>query len=75
MEQKNRSIFSAGILLLLVILFVTLSILSTVFLKGKRMDLTENGLYTLNNGTLNILQNMDEPVNLYLYFSEEVSRD
>jgi len=75
MEQKNRSIFSAGILLLLVVLFVTLSILSTVFLKGKRIDLTENGLYTLNNGTLNILKNMDEPVNLYLYFSEEVSRD
>ena len=75
MEQKNRSIFSAGILLLLVVLFVTLSILSTVFLKGKRIDLTENGLYTLNNGTLNILKNMDEPVNLYLYFSEDVSRD
>lgn len=75
MEQKNRSIFSVGILLLLVILFVTLSILSTVYLKGKRIDLTENGLYTLNNGTLNILKNMDEPVNLYLYFSEGVSRD
>jgi len=75
MEPKNRSIFSVGILLLLAVLFVTLSILSTVFLKGKRIDLTENGLYTLNTGTLNILKNMDEPVNLYLYFSEDVSRD
>ena len=75
MEQKNRSIFSAGILVLLAVLFVTLTILSTVFLKGKRIDLTENGLYTLTDGTLNILKNMDEPVNLYLYFSEDVSRD
>jgi len=75
MEQKNRSIFSAGILVLLAVLFVTLTILSSVFLKGKRIDLTENGLYTLNDGTLNILKNMDEPVNLYLYFSEDVSRD
>jgi len=67
MEQKNRSVFSAGILVLLVILFVTLTILSSVFLKGVRFDLTENGLYTLNEGTRNILKNMDEPVTLYLY--------
>lgn len=75
MEQRNRSAFSAGILVLLAILFVTLTILSSVFLKGLRFDLTENNLYTLSDGTLNILENMDEPVNLYLYFSEDVSRE
>jgi len=75
MKQKTRSAYSAGILLLLAILFVTLTILSSVFLKGMRFDLTENGLYTLNQGTRNILKNMDEPVNLYLYFSEDVSRE
>ena len=75
MEQKNRSAFSAGILVLLAILFVSLTILSSVFLKGLRFDLTENNLYTLSDGTRNILENMDEPVNLYLYFSEDVSRD
>ena len=75
MEKKNRPIFSAGTLVLLAILFVTLSILSSVFLKGMRFDLTENKLYTLSDGTRNILENMDEPVNLYLYFSEDVSRE
>ena len=75
MKQNIRSAYSAGTLLLLAILFVTLTIMSSVFLKGVRFDLTENGLYTLNEGTRNILKNMDEPVNLYLYFSEEVSRD
>jgi len=75
MEQKNRSIVSAGMLVLLAILFVTLTILSSVLLKGLRIDLTENGLYTLNDGTRNILKNMDEPVNLSLYFSEDVSRE
>jgi ABC-type uncharacterized transport system involved in gliding motility auxiliary subunit len=75
MEQKNRSVFSAGVFVLLAILFVTLTILSSTFLKGMRFDLTENGLYTLNDGTRNILRNMDEPVNLYLYFSEDASRD
>jgi ABC-type uncharacterized transport system involved in gliding motility auxiliary subunit len=75
MEQKNRSVYSAGILILLAILFVTLSILSSVFLKGVRLDLTANGLYTLSEGTRNILDEMDEPVHLYLYFSEDVSRE
>jgi ABC-type uncharacterized transport system involved in gliding motility auxiliary subunit len=75
MENRNHSVFSAGILVLLAILFVTLTILSSVFLKGMRFDLTENNLYTLNDGTLNILENMDEPVDLQLYFSEDVSRE
>ena len=75
MKQRNRSVFSAGILVLLAILFVTLTILSSIFLKGMRFDLTENGLYTLGDGTKNILENMDEPVKLYLYFSEDVSRE
>lgn len=75
MKQKIRAAYSAGNLLLLAILFVTLTILSSVFLKGMRIDLTENGLYTLNDGTRKILREMDEPVNLYLYFSEDASRE
>lgn len=75
MEQNNRSLVSVGALALLAILFVTLTILSSVFLKGMRVDLTENSLYTLSEGTRNILRNMDEPVTLTLYFSEDVSRD
>lgn len=75
MEQKNRSIFSAGALVLLAILFILLTILSSVFLKGIRFDLTENGLYTLSEGTRSTLKKMDEPVNLYLYFSEGISRE
>jgi ABC-type uncharacterized transport system involved in gliding motility auxiliary subunit len=75
MEQKSRSVFSAGTLVLLAVLFVTLTILSSTFLKGMRLDLTENGLYTLSDGTRNILSDMQEPVHLYLYFSEDVSRE
>jgi len=41
MENKSRSLLSAGTLVLLAILFVALSILSSVFLKGLRFDLTE----------------------------------
>lgn len=74
-KNRNRSIYSVSSLVLLAILFVALSIVSSILLKGVRIDLTESGLYTLNAGTRNILDNMDEPVNLYLYFSEDVSRE
>ncbi len=75
MEQKNRSLISAGTLVLLAVLFVALTILSSVLLKGVRFDLTENKLYTLTEGTRNILRDLDEPVTLHLYFSEGVSRE
>ena len=75
MINRNQKVFSVGILVLLTILFVSLTILSSVFLKGMRFDLTANNLYTLNDGTLSILENMDEPVDLQLYFSEDVSRE
>ena len=75
MNNRNHSFYSGGILFLLAVLFITLTILSSVFLKGMRFDLTENQLYTLSDGTRSILENMDEPVDLQLYFSEDVSRE
>jgi len=38
-----------------------------------RLDLTENKLFTLNEGTKNILKNIDEKVHLKLYFSDEAT--
>jgi len=73
--MQNKSIYSIGSLLLLLLLFVTISMLSGTLLKGMRADLTENGLYTLSDGTRNILQELEEPVNLYLFFSQAASSD
>ncbi len=46
---------------------------SSVWLTGFRIDLTENGLYTLSKGTKNILSSLDQPVTLKLYFSEKAT--
>ena len=66
--------YSYGSLLLLVLIFGALVMLSSNLLTGMRLDLTENKLYTLSEGTKNILHELQEPVNLYLFFSEEASR-
>jgi ABC-type uncharacterized transport system involved in gliding motility auxiliary subunit len=57
------------------VLFVAINILSGNVLKGLRFDLTENHLFTLSEGSRNILEHLQEPVTLYLFFSEDSSRD
>lgn len=73
--MKNKSRYFVFSLVLLAVLFASLSVLSGRFLQGMRADLSENKLYTLSEGTRNILDELQEPVNLYLYFSEQASRD
>ena len=72
--MQKKFIYSLGSLVLLLILFVAISMLSGSLLRGMRIDLTQNGLYTLSDGSRNILAELQEPVNLYLFFSGEVSR-
>jgi ABC-type uncharacterized transport system involved in gliding motility auxiliary subunit len=59
----------AAALALLAVLFIGLVTLSNLGLRGVRADLTQNRLYTLAPGTLNILKSLKEPINLYFYFS------
>src|ERR1700723_1449598 len=47
--------------------------LSNVGLRGMRVDLTQNRLYTLSRGTQQVLAELKEPVNLYFYFSREAA--
>src|SRR5690606_4796561 len=44
-------------------------------LTGIRVDLTENRLYTLSPGTRSMLEGLDEPINLYLFFSDSETSD
>src|SRR6202034_2263698 len=62
-----------GGLVLLAILFLGVVMLSNVGLRGLRLDLTQNKLYTLSSGTQQVLHELKEPVNLYFYFSRDVA--
>ena len=54
-------------------MFVGLTILSNETLRGARLDLTQNRLYTLAPGTERLVGHLKEPVNLYFYFSQQAS--
>ncbi|MCI0401796.1 MAG: Gldg family protein [Gammaproteobacteria bacterium] len=67
----NRKLLTGTGLLLAAALFIAINILSNAILTTERLDLTDNKLFTLSNGTMNILQNLNEPINLRFYFSEK----
>lgn len=66
----NRKMLSGGALLLALGLFVAVNIVSNATLTTWRADLTENKLYTLSDGTLNILAELQEPVTLRYYYAQ-----
>jgi ABC-type uncharacterized transport system involved in gliding motility auxiliary subunit len=65
--------FGVGGLIALAVLFLGVVMLSNVGLRGMRVDLTQNRLYTLSPGTQQVLAELKEPVNLYFYFSREAA--
>src|SRR5687768_2811691 len=68
-----RKTYGAGALAALAVLFIGLTILITFVLRGARIDLTENGLYSIAPGTQRVVGSLKEPINLYFFFSQEAS--
>ena len=71
-SERNKS--KAQIFLLLVIFVLFIMLANNVF-KGFRFDLTENKLYTLGDGTLNIINGLQDEVTLNYYFSDSLTQD
>jgi ABC-type uncharacterized transport system involved in gliding motility auxiliary subunit len=71
--MTKRSKLGAGTLVALALLFVGLTILFQHTLRGWRLDLTQNHLYTTAPGTDHILAGIKEPINLYFFFSQRTA--
>jgi ABC-type uncharacterized transport system involved in gliding motility auxiliary subunit len=59
--------------MLLAVAFIAAVIISNQLFQGAKIDLTENRLYTLSDGTKRILKSIDEPINLYLFWSDKAA--
>lgn len=70
----NKQLLSTTGLVLAIILFMSFNIVSNGNLKSARIDLTEDKLYTLSQGSLNIIESIDEPITLRFYYSEQVAQ-
>ncbi|OOG40862.1 Gldg family protein [Rhodanobacter sp. C05] len=74
LQLTRRGALYAG-LMLLVLVFVPLIVASSRWLHASRVDLTTDKLYTLTPGTLQIVDTLQRPLRLTLYFSEHATRD
>jgi ABC-type uncharacterized transport system involved in gliding motility auxiliary subunit len=70
--RGKRGLSAAVALILAAILAVGVNMLADRTLTRARLDLTENRLYTLSDGTRQVLQNLQDPVTLRLYYSRRL---
>jgi ABC-type uncharacterized transport system involved in gliding motility auxiliary subunit len=75
MSPGQTKRLSYATLLLLAVTFIAAVAASNTLLRGLRLDLTDAGLYTLAPGTRAFLGKIEEPINLYLFFSDRVTAD
>ncbi len=68
-----RGISGAGLLALVVVVTVAASTLVPTLMPAWRVDLTENGVYSLSEPLRNLLANVDEDIDITLYFSRELA--
>lgn len=57
------------------LVFILVLLLSQALFTGARLDLTEQNIYSLSDGTKNILQNLENQVDLTIYYSDKASED
>ncbi|HTC44125.1 MAG TPA: Gldg family protein [Steroidobacteraceae bacterium] len=65
----KRSTLGSGTLIALALLFAGITLLGGYALRGWRIDLTQNHLFTTAPGTDRILKGLKEPINLYFFYS------
>lgn len=70
-----RARYVAVFLALAAILFLALNVASNHALRGARLDLTENRLFTLSAGTVNTLKRLKEPIVLRFFFSGHLASE
>ncbi|MFW2405221.1 MAG: GldG family protein, partial [Gammaproteobacteria bacterium] len=72
---STKALFGRVGLVIVAVVFIVAVALSNTLFRGMRVDLTENGLYTLSDGTRNILGDIAEPINLYFFYSDRATAE
>ena len=69
----NRTFFSITSLVIVAVLFVPINIVSNIGLRNARLDLTQNRLFTLSQGSKSVLASLQEPITLRFFYSEKLA--
>lgn len=69
LARLDRGARALIVLVLAVVLFFAVNIFSNVAFKSIQVDLTEDKLFTLSEGTIKVLAALDEPIDVRLFFT------
>ena len=72
---RQRNLLSVVGLLVVAVLFIGVIMLANQVFRSARVDLTEDKLFTLSEGTKKVLRAIDEPVRLRFYYSSRIAKD
>ncbi|MBT8147870.1 MAG: Gldg family protein, partial [Gammaproteobacteria bacterium] len=72
--MNSKSLFSTTGLVSIAV-FLLFAVLVISLLPSARLDLTEDRLYSLSDGTRNIVANLDRPVELIFFYSDQATAD
>ncbi len=73
MKPLPRRLYAVAAIALAAVLFVGLNIAIDATIATARLDLTENGRFTLSQGTRNIIAGLQEPVTLKFFYSKKAA--
>lgn len=71
----KKLMYSGAGLLVIALAFLAFNMFSSLTLTDSRLDLTEQKLYTISAGTKKILAEIDQPINLYFFYSDKSTKD
>ena len=71
----KRFLFMLAGLAVVLVLLLSINVLGGATLRSTRLDLTENKLYTLSDGTRAVLSKIEEPITLRLFYSKKLAQD
>jgi ABC-type uncharacterized transport system involved in gliding motility auxiliary subunit len=68
-KNADRSLLASLSIVLALVFFLAFNALINTAFTASRLDLTQDGLFTLSEGTKELLSTIDEPIDVRLYYS------
>ncbi|HWA31368.1 MAG TPA: Gldg family protein [Rhizomicrobium sp.] len=75
MRPLGRRSYAIWAMVLAAVIFVAVNIAANTGITNAKLDLTENGQFTLSDGTRHIIDRIQEPVTLRFFYSRKVAAD
>jgi ABC-type uncharacterized transport system involved in gliding motility auxiliary subunit len=72
MTPISRRLYAITAVILAAIIFVALNIAADASLRTERLDLTQNSVFTLSQGTKNIIAKLREPITLKFFYTKKL---